>query len=348
MLLKVGELAKRTGLTIRALHYYDNIGLLKPSGRSESGYRLYNQSDVARLHGIQALRRLGLPLAEISRLFEEGTASLPLIISRQIQALEHEMAKAAELRSRLLFIQEQIVAGIDPEIDAWLSTVGLMTTYGKYFSTDEIRKIVTNWNQLLAEWRPLITAIRNAMDRNMPVASVEVQTLARRWMDLSLRWMEGDFKLLKRWGNMCKEDPSAHGGSGIDAALFQYISMAIDLRAEALHRYLEPSQLMRMKPVAEEEWTALGKAAERMMQQGASIHSERVRRLAARWSNLVDQLTDNDPEIREKLLLAIRNEPILQSGMAISASAREFIRNAYRAAVPHAAVTSAKRSSPAA
>jgi hypothetical protein len=50
--LKVGELAKRTGLTIRALHYYDNIGLLRPSGRSDSGYRLYNQSDVARLHGI--------------------------------------------------------------------------------------------------------------------------------------------------------------------------------------------------------------------------------------------------------------------------------------------------------
>jgi DNA-binding transcriptional MerR regulator len=345
VLLKVGELAKRTGLTIRALHYYDNIGLLKPSGRSESGYRLYNQSDVARLHGIQALRRLGLPLADITRLFEEGTASLPLIISRQIQALEHEMAKAAELRSRLLFVQEQIVAGINPEIEAWLSTLGLMTTYGKYFGTGELRKIVTNWNQLLAEWRPLIAAIRRAMEKNMLVASPEVQTLARRWMDLSLRWMEGDFELLKRWGNMCKEDPAAHGSSGIDAALFQYITVAIDLRLDAFHRYLEPSQVIRMKQVAEDEWTRIGNAAERMMQQGVSTHSTRAKRLAVRWSNLVDRLTDNDPAIREKLLLAIRNEPILQAGMTISASAREFIRGAYRAAVLHTVVPKAKSSS---
>lgn len=344
VLLKVGELAKRTGLTIRALHYYDNIGLLKPSGRSETGYRLYNQSDVARLHGIQDLRRLGLSLADIGRLFEEGSTSLPLIISRQIQALEHEMAKAAELRSRLLFIQEQIVAGVDPDIDAWLSTLGLMTAYGKYFSSGELRKIVTNWNQLLAEWRPLIAAIRSAMTRNLPVASLEVQMLARRWMDLSLRWMEGDFKLLKRWGNMCKEDPAAHGNSGIDAELFQFITMAIDLRLEALYRYLEPSQLMRMKQVEEQEWTRLGNAAERMMQRGVSPHSERARRLALRWSNQIDRLTDNDPVFREKLLLAIRNEPILQVGMTISAGAREFIRNAYGAAMRHMAAPPAKES----
>ena len=49
MLLKVGDLAKRTGLTVRALHHYDSIGLLRPTGRSDSGYRLYSRDDVARL-----------------------------------------------------------------------------------------------------------------------------------------------------------------------------------------------------------------------------------------------------------------------------------------------------------
>ena len=50
MLLKVGELAKRTGLTIRTLHHYDELGLLKPSHRSDAGYRLYDRDDLARLH----------------------------------------------------------------------------------------------------------------------------------------------------------------------------------------------------------------------------------------------------------------------------------------------------------
>lgn len=63
MLLKIGELAKLIGLTARALHHYDAIGLVTPSARS--GYRLYNRQGIARLHRIQALRGLGLSLAEI-------------------------------------------------------------------------------------------------------------------------------------------------------------------------------------------------------------------------------------------------------------------------------------------
>ncbi|WP_263404975.1 MerR family DNA-binding transcriptional regulator [Pseudomonas aeruginosa] len=55
MLLKVGELAKQTGLTVRALHHYDDIGLLQPSARSDAGYRLYTPKDITRLHQIQAL-----------------------------------------------------------------------------------------------------------------------------------------------------------------------------------------------------------------------------------------------------------------------------------------------------
>ena len=81
MLLKVGELARRTGLTVRALHHYDSIGLLRPSARSDGGYRLYNRDDVARLHGIQALRQMGVPLADVARLLEGGDGSLPSILA---------------------------------------------------------------------------------------------------------------------------------------------------------------------------------------------------------------------------------------------------------------------------
>ena len=64
MFLKVGELARRTGLTVRALHHFDQIVLLQPSARSEAGYRLYNRDDVARLHALQSLRALGVPADE--------------------------------------------------------------------------------------------------------------------------------------------------------------------------------------------------------------------------------------------------------------------------------------------
>lgn len=77
MQLKVGELAKRSGLTVRALHHYHAIGLLSPSARAENGYRLYGRDDIARLHQIQALRRFGLSLAEIGAFLDQPGVRWP-------------------------------------------------------------------------------------------------------------------------------------------------------------------------------------------------------------------------------------------------------------------------------
>ncbi len=82
MLLKVGELARRSGMTFRTLHYYDSIGLLIPSARSDAGYRLYNRADITRLHHIQALRRMGVTLAEIAALLARSELSLPAVIAQ--------------------------------------------------------------------------------------------------------------------------------------------------------------------------------------------------------------------------------------------------------------------------
>ncbi|MBV8247971.1 MAG: MerR family transcriptional regulator, partial [Comamonas sp.] len=67
-MLKVGELARQTGLTVRSLHHYDQIGLVTPSARSEAGYRLYAPADVQRLQSVQALRDLGFGLARIAEM----------------------------------------------------------------------------------------------------------------------------------------------------------------------------------------------------------------------------------------------------------------------------------------
>lgn len=56
---RVGQLAASTGLTVRALHHYDHLGLVRPSARTASGYRLYEEADVARLYQVLALRQLG-------------------------------------------------------------------------------------------------------------------------------------------------------------------------------------------------------------------------------------------------------------------------------------------------
>ncbi len=61
--LPVGEVSRLTGVTVRTLHHYDQVGLLVPAGRSTSGYRLYGKADLERLGRIRGYRELGFGLA---------------------------------------------------------------------------------------------------------------------------------------------------------------------------------------------------------------------------------------------------------------------------------------------
>ncbi|WP_132992302.1 MerR family transcriptional regulator [Gordonia zhaorongruii] len=69
----VGQLAELSGVTVRTLHHYDEIGLLSPAGRSAAGYRLYDEADLTRLQQIVVYRRLELPLDEIADLLDSAT-----------------------------------------------------------------------------------------------------------------------------------------------------------------------------------------------------------------------------------------------------------------------------------
>src|SRR3954470_23562305 len=100
---RIGEVAAATGLTVRTLHHYDEIGLLRPAERSEAGYRLYSDDDVRRLYRIVAFRRLGLALDEIGALLEADGAPAPrALIRAQLERLEAEAAIREHLRVPLV------------------------------------------------------------------------------------------------------------------------------------------------------------------------------------------------------------------------------------------------------
>lgn len=79
--------AKLAGVTVRTLHHYDRLGLLKPAMRSPAGYRRYRAEDLERLEQITTLKFLGLPLGEIRRVLEQGPLLLVDELARQEVAL---------------------------------------------------------------------------------------------------------------------------------------------------------------------------------------------------------------------------------------------------------------------
>ena len=100
-LLKIGEVSRRTGLTTRTLRYYEEIGLLVPSGRLAGGHRVYTTDDLTRLYRICLLRQLGTPLAAIAGGLEEPEAELSHTVARHLTDLDDRLAAMGRLRERV-------------------------------------------------------------------------------------------------------------------------------------------------------------------------------------------------------------------------------------------------------
>jgi DNA-binding transcriptional MerR regulator len=98
---RIREVAGATGLTVRALHHYDQIGLVTPSARTAGGHRLYTDADLTRLYEVTALRQLGLSLDRIAVLLA-GQADVREVIDQQLAQVDGQIRTATRLRERLL------------------------------------------------------------------------------------------------------------------------------------------------------------------------------------------------------------------------------------------------------
>jgi DNA-binding transcriptional MerR regulator len=105
---KVGDVAKLTGLTVRTLRFYDQIGLFSPSAQTESGHRLYNESDLWRLQQIVSLKELGLSLDEVKSVLA-GEQMSPLDIVRlQMTRIKEQIKQQQQLLEQLQHVSKRM------------------------------------------------------------------------------------------------------------------------------------------------------------------------------------------------------------------------------------------------
>lgn len=195
--LKVGELARRTGLTIRALHHYDEIGLLKPSLHTEAGHRLYTDGDVARLQQVISLRQLGFSLEEVRDCLQRADFSPLEVIGLHLTRLREQIELQQKLSERLEAIASHLRKAGEVSADDFLRTIEVMTMMenlytpeqlkqfqevGKQVGPEEIQAVEEGWGTLLPEVRA---------SRHLDPASPEAQALLRRWDELLERTMRG-------------------------------------------------------------------------------------------------------------------------------------------------------------
>lgn len=125
--LTVGRTAELVGVSVRTLHHWDAVGLVRPSGRSWSGYRLYSGADVARIHQVLVYRELGFPLAEIGKLLDDPG----------VDARNHLRRQRSELVERIGHLQT-MVSSVDRMLEA--TTSGLQLT-----PAEQVEIFGTDW-----------------------------------------------------------------------------------------------------------------------------------------------------------------------------------------------------------
>ncbi|MER5772530.1 MerR family transcriptional regulator [Streptomyces sp. NPDC001985] len=247
--MTVGQVSARLGVTVRALHHWDEIGLARPSLRTAAGYRLYTAADLERLHRIVVYREAGLGLDRIRTVLDDSAADVP-------GALRAQRAQVTERIDRL----QQLGAGLDRMIDA--HERGLLLTveqqaavFGPRWNPDwpaqarERYGDTPQWLQYAErsasrgpeEWRAvadamagLDRALGEAMDAGVAPGSPEANRLVERHREVFASYFPLTRPMQVCLGRMYEADPafSAHY-DGIRAGLAAWFRRIVDAAARA-------------------------------------------------------------------------------------------------------------------
>jgi MerR family transcriptional regulator, thiopeptide resistance regulator len=231
---KIGEVIDRTGLTARALHFYEEQGLIGPVSRSAAGHRLYSQSDLLRLQQIRTLRQLGVSLADMSPLLKD-TGQLVPQLKRQLSKLQQQRQKIQTIEDKISKLIDMLETQSLPqdELDEILfQTLESMTMYDKYFDQSEIdamhnREHSAGSNESFeAAWNDWVSKMQSAQSTGADPRSKQVQDLMNHWNEMISMLTENDDEKLKAFNDLLHNEPQARKDHGISDELFDFMAQA--------------------------------------------------------------------------------------------------------------------------
>lgn len=245
------EFASLAGVTVRALHHYDRLGILRPKQRSEAGYRLYGLRDFARLEQIVVLKFLGIPLKQIGRLLEPD-AKLSVVLEKQREVLFARRLQLDRAIRAISSAQRSVHSRKEPDWKLFQLIVREMEMQkniewkGKYFSAEAKAKVAARRSLLPPEqlekanrdWVELHADIEAAVKEDPEGA--KGQALAARWMKLIHDFTGGDPEILKGLQTMMEDRANwpaeAHAGLHTTPEGEAFIKKAVQAAKQSVAR----------------------------------------------------------------------------------------------------------------
>lgn len=239
----VGELAAATGLTVRTLHHYDEIGLVSPSERTHAGHRRYTEADIRRLYRVRALRSIGLSLDTIAATLAEGDRdALRAVLVDQLAHLDAQARRMNDLRAQVQHLLERMNTVADPgEVLTILETMQMIESY---YTPEQLEYLAKRREELGEDaikeveqaWPQVISAMKEHQAAGTPVDDPDVQALAARWFELVEAFTGGDAGIRESVGKMWKEQGDTLNqqfDTGLSPELMDYVCRANEARKES-------------------------------------------------------------------------------------------------------------------
>lgn len=203
----IGKLSKNTGVTVRTLDYYDEIGLIKPSSKTSGGHRLYSEDDVMRLERVLALKYMGFSLEQIKDILENSTSNWQESIQQQLEMVRREQERLKILEQALLGVSYSIEFEGDVNWPIIFSIIQLyqqdpedvLEQYKEYLNEDGMKKIMgMNAAQMseedIKEWLKVVGDIRNNL--HLEPESEKAEQLVKSWANQADKMFAQDEELL--------------------------------------------------------------------------------------------------------------------------------------------------------
>ena len=197
------EFAKRAGVTIRALHHYDRLGLLKPSGRTAAGYRLYTDRDLVRLEQIVALKFIGFPLSQIRDVLNRKDLDVTAMLRQQRRIIAEKRDHLDRAIRAIERAEQAVSSGEQTDWEPFRKIIEVIQMQTKkdwmkkYYTEEQLDDMRKRWTpELQAEsergWAELIRDTEAAIARGEAPDSEAGQKLAERRQKLLNMFTGGD------------------------------------------------------------------------------------------------------------------------------------------------------------
>jgi|GEM_PF-1162204 len=234
MTWKIGFITQKTGLTARAVHFYEESGLIGPVDRTESGHRTYDRNNLLALQHIQTLKMLGFALSDIKPILEGDVITLKGSIEKLFYKIDQQRNTLALIAARLNKLSSLLLpdSGSEDDLDDVLfKLMDTVRMYESYFTAETIEELHSIENELGKEesenveekWSNWVASLQELISNGASPKGKKAKQVMLQWKQMLLQVSGGEKEKYNSISKVLNSEAQARADHGITEEMFDYL-----------------------------------------------------------------------------------------------------------------------------